>query len=187
MVAVTLMENPKTGELMSKSKGTGIFLDVSADDKFGQVMAQPDEMIEILLVNCTLLPLGEIGEIIKSNPRDAKIRLAHEIVKIFHGDEKADEAQEYFIGTFSRGETPEDVREVKVEWVDAYDAHQNVLDFMVSAGLAKSKSEARRKIEQGGVSINGEKISVGELILNPDSHNGKIMKVGKKSFIKIVF
>jgi len=72
VVTVNLMENPKTGELMSKSRGTGVFLDTNAFDKFGSIMAQPDEMIELILVNNTRLPLSEVAEIMRAeNPRDA--------------------------------------------------------------------------------------------------------------------
>ena len=88
VVAVTLMENPKTGELMSKSRGTGIFLDASSNDMYGQVMAQPDEMIEILFVNNTLLSLDEIKGFMELNPKESKMRLAKEIVKIFYGEKR---------------------------------------------------------------------------------------------------
>ena len=108
MVAVTLMENPKTGELMSKSRGTGIFLDASSNDMYGQVMAQPDEMIEILFVNNTLLSLDEIKGFMELNPKESKMRLAKEIVKIFYGEKEAEKAEENFENTFSRGEFPED-------------------------------------------------------------------------------
>jgi len=114
VVAVTLMENPKTGDLMSKSKGTGVFLDVSASEMYGQVMSQPDEMMEILFVNVTKLSLSEINEIMKiKNPRDIKMRLAFEIVKIMKGEEKAKEAEENFKTQFQKGEVPEILRSLK--------------------------------------------------------------------------
>ncbi|EKE16255.1 MAG: hypothetical protein ACD_11C00024G0023 [uncultured bacterium] len=181
VVAVTLMENPKTGELMSKSKGTGIFLDTGANDKFGQIMSQPDEMIEILFINCTMISLEEIKKIITMNPRDAKLKLAEEITKIFHGEEAAQKARENFINTFSKKEIPEDVREVKVG-----EDEIKLVEFLVLAEVAKSKGDARRKIEQGGVSIDGEKMTDADKSLD-NSFSEKIIKVGKKDFIKIVF
>jgi tyrosyl-tRNA synthetase len=182
VVAVTLMENPKTGDLMSKSKGTGVFLGGNANDQFGQVMSQPDEMIEVLFVNCTSLSLEEIGEIMKlENPRDAKMRLAYEIVKIYFGNQGAQKAQEYFINTFSKKELPIDIKEfVAIEG-------DNIFDFLVKVGFATSKGDARRKIEQGGVSISGEKITTENKILTKDKFNERILKVGKINFIKIVF
>ena len=84
VVAVTMMEDPETGELMSKSKGTGIFLNTSSRDLFGQVMAQRDSMIEVLFRHVTSVSLEEIKNII-NQPREAKLRLAKEIVEMFFG------------------------------------------------------------------------------------------------------
>jgi tyrosyl-tRNA synthetase len=156
---------------------------------FGKVMSIPDALIIKYFIHCTRTPLESVKKMeadIKSenlNPRDAKLCLAHDIVKIYHGEKKALAAQKYFVDTFSKKEIPEQVP----EWVATYDAHQNVIDFMVSAKLATSRSDARRKIEQGGVSIDGEKVPVGELILSPESHDGKVIKVGKFHFVKIKF
>lgn len=188
VVATKLIADEKTGILMSKSNGTGVFLNLDANNLYGAIMAQSDGMIKPLAIGCTRITLGEIEEMVKmENPRDAKMRLAFEIVKIYHSEEKAKEAQKYFINTFSKKEIPTDVRECTPKWVDAYEAEENVIDFMVSCGLASSKGDARRKIEQGGVSIDGEKISRGELILTKNEFNGKILKVGKINFVKIVF
>lgn len=181
VVAVTLMENPKTGELMSKSKGTGIFLDTNANDKFGQIMSQPDEMIEILFINCTLLSLTEIEEIMKANPRDAKLRLAGEIVAIYHGEEAASEARDYFIDTFSKKEIPLDVAEFEIRG-DA----MKLIEILVQSKNATSLGDARRKIEQGGVSINDEKITDTQMMVTKE-FNGKVLKIGKMGFVKIVF
>ena len=83
----TLLENPKTGEkMMSKSLGTGVFIDWDANKMFGSIMAQPDENMNQLFIDTTFLSLEEIDEVMKSeNPRDAKMKLAWEIVKIYHG------------------------------------------------------------------------------------------------------
>lgn len=181
VVAVTLMEDPKTGELMSKSKGTGVFLNTSVNEKFGQVMAQTDEMIRILLVNCTLLPLGEIETIMEApNPRDAKLRLAKEIVKLYHGNETAEAAEQYFIDTFSKGQVPIEMPSVKA--IDG----MAFTELLVSAGMAVSKGDARRKIEQGGVSVDERKIT-DFLATITKGHAGAVLKVGKKDFMRITF
>lgn len=188
VIATKLIADEKTGILMSKSNGTGVFLNLDANNLFGAIMSQSDGMIKPLAIGCTRISLEEIEKMISmENPRDAKMRLAWEIVKIYHGEDEADKAQEYFINTFSKKEIPTDVRECTPKWVDAYEAEENVIDFMVSCELAKSKGDARRKIEQGGVSIDGEKITAGELILTKNEFNGKILKVGKINFVKIVF
>lgn len=180
VVAVTLMENPKTGELMSKSKGTGVFLNISSNEMYGQVMAQPDEMLRILFVNCTFLSFNEIDEILNfDNPRDSKMRLAFEIVKLMHGEEKAKEAQEYFIKTIQNKEIPDEV-----------DAHSmkkgtyNIIDVLLDSGLSKSKSEARRLIEQKGIKINGEVVN--DINLEIEISDKEILiQRGKRNFLKI--
>lgn len=178
VVAVTLMENPKTGELMSKSRGTGIFLDASPHDMYGQIMAQPDEMIEILFVNNTYLSLEEIKNLkISNNQRDAKLRLALEIVKIFYGSEEAETTKKNFIKVFSNKEMPEDAEEV------IFTLNKNIIDELVNSKIIESKGKARRLLEQGGVKINNEKIGLNFVITK--EIDGKILQAGKKRFYKI--
>jgi len=167
---------------MSKSNGTGVFLDLDSQNLYGAIMAQSDGMIRPLFLGCTRVSLEEIEENVKmENPRDAKMRLAFEIVRIFHGEEKASEAQEDFVSTIQKKGIPDNVEEVEIS------EGESVLDFMIKSGLAESKSDARRKIEQGGVSVNGKSINASTLILNKKEHDGKIIKVGKRNFRKIVF
>ncbi len=180
VVAVTLMENPKTGKLMSKSKGIGVFLDVAPQDMYGQIMAQPDEMIEILFVNCTLLPLNEITKHIKlENPRDAKMKLALEITKIFHGLEVALKAQNHFINTIQNKKTPVRLRELNVSA-----AKLNIVDLLLESNLAASKAGARRLVAQKGVKINGKSIADLDDIEIPK--NGLVLQKGKRHFVKII-
>src|SRR3989344_8242115 len=98
---------------MSKSKGTGIFLNWDANQMFGAVMSQPDENMQQLFVDCTWLGLSEISEIMKSHPKETKIRLAFEITKIYHGEKAAEEAEKNFIETFTKGGIPQDIKTVK--------------------------------------------------------------------------
>ena len=179
VVAVTLMENPKTGELMSKSKGTGVFLNASANDMYGKIMAQPDEMMRVLFVNCTNLSLDEIKRILsKESPRDAKALLAFEIVKIFYGEKKAKIAEEEFNKIFSKKQKPTDMSEYEVS-----EKNIALVDLLVDVKFAKSKSEAKRLIKQGGVKLNDEVIKdeKAEVKLK----GGEILKVGKRRFVKI--
>ena len=172
VVAVTLMENPKTGELMSKSKGTGVFLDVSASDMYGQVMSQPDEMMEILFVNVTDLPLDEIKNLVKgSNPMEVKKRLAFEIVKKMKGEEKAKEAEENFKTQFQKGGIPENIEEFEVKVGEGILAVLNQIDFVSSNG------EARRKVVEKAVKLDGETIEDPTYTLGAGE---KIIKLGRK-------
>lgn len=169
------------GRKMSSSWGNTINLTDVPNDMFGKVMSIPDELIETYFIHCTRVALDEVKHIMSlPNPRDAKLRLAEEIVKIYHGESEAEKAVQYFVETFSKGRVPEEVREVKTS------EGSTLLDFLVTAGLVTSKGEARRKIEQGGVSLGEEKILDTTLTL-ASSHANQILKVGKKDFVKIVF
>lgn len=169
------------GRKMSSSWGNTINLLDKPNDMFGKIMSIPDELIESYLVHCTRVPMEEVTEIMKAeNPRDAKVRLAKEIVVLYHGAEEATKAEEYFVNTFSKGEIPEDIPEAKAE------EGMKLVDLIVSLGFAESKSDARRKMEQGGVELGGERMTDGNSALSVD-HAGKVLKVGKKDFVKIVF
>jgi tyrosyl-tRNA synthetase len=179
VVAVNLIADEKTGQLMSKSNGTGVFLNIAPQDLFGAIMSQTDGMIRPLAIGCTRLSLKEVDEMAEAeNPRDAKIKLAFEITKIFHGEEEAQKAQDYFINTFSKKEIPDEVEEISVE------NEEKILDLLVRLGGATSKGDARRKIKQGGVSFNKEKITDINFVIT-STENEKVLKVGKKFFRKI--
>ena len=180
VVAVTLMENPKTGELMSKSKGTGVFLNTSTNDMFGQIMAQPDEMIEILFINNTFLSLEEIKSLMSSdNPRDTKANLAREIVAIYHGKAEAENAEEEFNKIFRDKKKPTNIPEIKLEKKE-----YSLLNLLSETKLSSSKSDARRLVEQGGVKIDDVVQKDFDKII--DIKNEMIVQVGKRRFMKIV-
>jgi tyrosyl-tRNA synthetase len=173
------MENPKTGELMSKSKGTGVFLDVSSNDMYGQVMAQPDEMIRILFVNNTYLSLEEIDKIMSlSNPKDSKQRLAFEITKIFHGEDNAKKAEQNFANTFKDGGLPEDIDEITA--VNG----ELLSDLSVKAGLVKSKGEFRRLVLEKAVSNQETGDKINDQLFKVISTT--IFKIGKRRFLKVI-
>ena len=179
IVAVTLMENPKTGELMSKSNGTGVFLDAEPNDIYGQIMAQPDEMIELLFINCTLLSLEEIKKVmIENNPRNSKAKLAHNVTKMLHGEKAADNAQEYFEKTIVKKEVPEKIAKTLV-----IDKNWSVVELLHFVKIVSSKTEARRLIEQGGVRIEGAIIGDRDATIRPT--NDMVIKVGKRKFVKV--
>ncbi len=169
------------GRKMSSSWGNTINLTDAPNDMFGKVMSVSDEQMENYFVHCTRVPMKEIGNIMKSeNPRDAKLRLGREIVKIYHNEKAAQEAEDYFISTFSKHEIPTDIREVKLS------GEMSLLDFLVQEGFAATKSEARRKVEQGGVEIDGVKILDRDFVLT-QTEKSAIVKCGKKDFARVVF
>ncbi|MEI7621540.1 MAG: tyrosine--tRNA ligase [Candidatus Moraniibacteriota bacterium] len=188
VISTTLLTNPATGKkLMSKSEGGFIALNDAPKDMFGKTMALPDETLVQVFVDCTFVPMEEIekmkvameaGEL---NPRDAKLQLATEIVKIYHGEIEAEQAQQYFVKTISNKEIPAEIVEFKVE-----SESLKLTELLASSGNAVSLSDAKRKIEQGGVSVDGEKILDATLLLEK-SFDGKIFKIGKLGWVKVRF
>ncbi|HOX10504.1 MAG TPA: tyrosine--tRNA ligase [Candidatus Moranbacteria bacterium] len=188
VISTTLLINPVTGKkLMSKSEGGFVALNDSPNEMFGKIMALPDETIIQVFIDCTYVSMEDIKKLEKEmedgdlNPRDAKLRLAGEIVEIYHGEDKARDARDYFIKTFSQKEIPENVAEFKIDGES-----KKLAEILVESGNAKSLSDARRKIEQGGVSIDEEKLTDAQAIITKEK-NGKVLKIGKLGFIKIAF
>lgn len=180
----TLLINPITGEkMMSKSLGTGIFLDFDAERMYGALMAQADENMTQLFIDCTWLSMKEINRILETeNPRDAKMRLAFEITKIYHGEESAKKAEKSFVRTFQYKDIPNEIQEFKIT------RDSTIVDILTESGLAKSKSDARRIVMQGGIKIDGEKISGVDVTTTlKSSFQGKILQKGKRYFLKLTW
>ncbi len=180
VVAVNLMENPVTKELMSKSRGTGIFLDFSPEDMYGGIMAQPDEMIKVFLVNNTRMPIAEIDKLIaENNPRDAKMKTAKMITAIFHGDDMANTAENSFVSKIQKKEAPDDIDEISLG--KEKDTLLNILKTVVSD---HSGGELRRLVKQNAVRIDGEvkNDEFEEIEINKE---GSVLNVGKRIWLKV--
>jgi tyrosyl-tRNA synthetase len=176
------------GRKMSSSWGNTINLTDAPELMFKKVMDIPDEITETYFVHCTRVPMEIVKELLTGSPRDAKFVLASDIVEQFHSKEEAREAKERYEAV-SQGGIPEDIRTERVLWEDALDGYENIETFIARIGFANSKSDARRKIEQGGVNdvtIEGEKIPVGVRMFTKEDE-GKILKVGKNDFVKLIF
>ena len=175
------------GRKMSSSWGNTINIADEANDMFGKIMSMGDDLIMKYFVHCTRISMDEIEKIEKEmgnekmNPRDAKLKLAYEITKIYHGENKARDARDYFVKTFSQKEIPENVADFKINGES-----KKLAEILVESGNAKSLSDARRKIEQGGASIDEEKITDPQALITKEK-NGKVLKVGKLGFVKIKF
>lgn len=177
IIVVNLMANPKTRELMSKSKGIGVFLSSPPSEMFGAIMAQPDEMIKIFFINNTRIPLDEIENILLQGPRVAKARVAFEIVKKFYGEGKATLAEEEFNKTFREGGLPDDIQELK--WTK----DKPLSEGLIENGLISSKTEWRRLIQEGAVRY-GKDTKITDQNFTPKETT--ILKIGKRRFVKIV-
>ena len=177
VVALNLMANPKTGALMSKSKGTGVFLNQTSEQLFGSIMSQPDEMIEPFFVNCTRIPLSEKDALMSKGPRDAKAAIAFDIVKRFHGEAAAKLAQEAFENTFAKGGVPEDVEEV------IFSKDSVLSEALVKLGAVPSKAEWRRLVLNGAVRLEDDS-KITDPSFAPDKT--MILKIGKRRFVRVV-
>jgi tyrosyl-tRNA synthetase len=183
-VLTTKLLADKEGRKMGKSEGNVVWLGDSAQDMFGKVMSWPDGIIGIGFEICTNIPYEEVKKVYKDlensdiNPRDLKIKLAFEITRINHGEKEAQDAQKYFEKVFSKKEMPEEVMMIEIK------EGENIIEVLVKSKMAESKSDARRKIEQGGVSIGGEIVAYFQMNLDK-TVDGKIIKVGKRHFRKI--
>ena len=180
VLALKLLVDP-TGKKMGKTEGNMITLIDSAEDMFGKIMSWPDQMIKLSLEICTDLPMSEIEKIAEAmskgaNPRDYKLQLAYEVVKIYKGVEAAQAAKENFIKVFSEGQKPEEVKSYKV-------ISYKVMDILVETGLASSNSEARRLIEQKGVKSNDVVIEDVNQVLHQGEH---LIQKGKRFFVKVI-
>jgi tyrosyl-tRNA synthetase len=182
-VRTNKMMDAPDGRTMSKTKGNGINLADSPEQMFGKAMSYSDEHIIPGFELLTNVPTDEIEEMKHAmekgeNPMIFKKKMAHEVVKMIKGQVAAEKARDNFERVFSKRETPETVAEI------AAAAGDTIVDAMVRSGLAASRGDAKRKIEQGGVTIDGQKVTDVSLTVS-EEHGGKILKVGKKEFRKM--
>ena len=172
-------------EKMSKSLGNYIGVKDTANDMFGKIMSISDELMENYYTMITEIPSEEITKIKENiangslHPMEAKKQLGAEVVKIYHGEQAAVEARDWFENVFSKRNLDVELPEVEVEYNEI-----GVIDLLVKATeLVKTTSEARRLIEQGGFKINDEAIKDVKATVNVES--GMIVRAGKKKIVKI--
>jgi tyrosyl-tRNA synthetase len=171
---------------MSKTKGNGINLSDTSEDMFGKAMSYSDDHIISGLELLTEVPMEDIKKIEKDiekgvNQMEHKKFMAYEIVKMIKGEKAAKSAQDYFEKTVQKKEIPSEVDYSPAPPGTA------LIDLIFKEGLAVSKSDAKRKIEQGGVEIDGKKVVDINAEITQEM-DGKILKVGRREFrrIKIV-
>lgn len=182
VITVPLLEGLDGVEKMSKSLGNYIGIYDSAKDMYGKAMSIPDNLISKYMELLTDIPIEDIKNYTKSmesgeNPRNIKGILAKEIVKIYHGEEEANNAEEEFKRIFSSKGLPDEIDEVSVNRDD------NILNILSVCMPSESKSNLKRLISQGSVSLDNEKINDINALVSKEG----ILKVGKRNFFKIKF
>ncbi len=169
------------GRKMSSSWGNVINILDESSNMYGKVMSVKDDLIVKYFNFCTRLSEEEISKIERElkggkNPRDAKMRLAFEIVELYHGDKKAKEAENSFVAAFQKGGAPKNAKEIFAE------AGSPISEVLVKAGMVASKSDWQRIVLGGGVEIvDGEKITDPRAVV----FGSILLRVGKKRFVRI--
>jgi tyrosyl-tRNA synthetase len=166
---------------MSKSTGNIVPINSGADDMYGKLMSIPDMAMGKFMRLVTRWNPHEIEAIEKEmeagkiHPRDAKMKIAREITSIFYGDVDAAKAEEAFVKTFQQREVPDGIPEFTLQ------SGQTVLEVILAAKMAASKSEARRLLDQKGVRLDGETLERGDV---PFPHPG-VLQVGRRKFLRV--
>ena len=185
IITTPLLEGLDGVNKMSKSLGNYIGIDEPAGEMFGKVMSITDDLMWKYYELLTDLSPSEISNLRSQmaageNPRNIKVNLAKLIIRDFHSQSAADAAEEEFIKRFVQKEVPDEIEERSVS-AGSYPLAQ----LLVDTGLAASKGEARRLIEQGGVKVNGEKASAANADISIDA-DGVLLQVGKRKFLKVL-
>ncbi|MEE9167156.1 MAG: tyrosine--tRNA ligase [Candidatus Neomarinimicrobiota bacterium] len=184
VVTTPLLEGTDGVQKMSKSYGNYIGVGESTQEMYGKTMSIPDELILRYFELATDVSGRELRSIEKKlkdpslNPRDLKRRLAREIVTLYHSEEKAREAEAEFQLIFVQKSIPEDV--------DSFEAEAspiNIVQLLFQSGLASSRGEARRLIQQGAVDVDGKKVT--HITTEVELEKERIIKVGKRRFLRV--
>jgi tyrosyl-tRNA synthetase len=167
---------------MSKSLGNHIALLLDPSDMYGKVMSVPDKAMGDYYRFLTRFTPTEIAAIEtdlisgKLHPRDGKMKLAFEIVSIYHNETAAQEAQAAFVRVFQKGDVPEDMPVFQLH------TEQTLLDVLANSGLVSSRGEARRMIKQNAVSLDDVKLT-DPFAVFPGSG---VLRVGRRKFLRVI-
>ena len=185
IVTCPLLEGLYGKDKMSKSLNNYIALTEEPKGMYGKIMSLTDNLIIRYFELCSYLPLEDINKFKqqlknnKINPRDLKMKLAREIVRIYHGEKKAQQAEEHFVKTVQNKEIPDEVRSKKLEV-----RSMNIINLLMEVKLVGSKGEARRLIAQNGIKVDGKIVEDANLEIKI-SKDGVLIQRGKRQFVKV--
>lgn len=168
---------------MSKSYGNSIGIDDEPNDIFGKVMSIPDDAMRDYFILATNFSSNEIDTILQEGPREAKATLARRVVEIYHGEEAGAAATDHFDRVFRDREQPEEMAEVTLSDASLDDGGMWVVKLVVECGLASGNNDARRKVEGGGVRLDGEVVA--DSTAQVPVVDGAVLRVGKKNFRRL--
>jgi tyrosyl-tRNA synthetase len=185
ILTMPLLEGLDGVQKMSKSLGNYIGITEAPNDMFGKLMSISDDLMWRYFELLSFRPLAEVAKFRKdiaggANPRDIKFLLGEEIVARFHGAAAARKAQEDFVSRFQKGAMPDDMPEYEIRVAAEGIA---IAALLKQCALTDSSSEANRMLEQGGVRVNGEKVSDRAMKLKPGETY--VLQVGKRKFARV--
>jgi tyrosyl-tRNA synthetase len=169
-----LLEGLDGSQKMSKSLSNYIGLTEPPTEVYGKTMSMPDSLIEKYLRLVSGLGGSELDRVLALKPRDAKAALAKQLVRRLHGDDAAAAAEAEFDSRFRKRELPDEIGELAAE------SPEDLVSTIVQAGFAKSRGDARRLIDQGGIRINSDKAGVDSKV-----KDGDVLQAGKRNFVRI--
>lgn len=186
LITVPILPGTDGVQKMSKSLGNAIPIDTTAEDMYGKLMSIPDDAMRTYFDLLTRFHPNEIKQIFAEldagdrHPRDVKMMLAREITSIFHGERGAKKAEKHFVRVFQQQKRPEEMETYTLS------EPMNIVDLIVDLGFAKSKSQARRLVEQGGVRLDDEKITDTYYDVTPPADGEPtVLRVGKRRFAEL--
>jgi len=185
IITMPILEGLDGVQKMSKSLGNYIGISEAPSEMYGKAMSIPDELMMRYFMLVTDMSIEEQEQLSKdlesgaAHPRDVKMKLAHTIVRLYHGEEAANFGQDEFVRVFQKHAMPTDIPEYKVAITEE---PVFVPQLLSDAGLTASNGEARRSIKAGAFKIDGEKCNEEHIVLK----DGMVLQVGKRKFTKIV-
>ncbi|MEK6727577.1 MAG: tyrosine--tRNA ligase [Candidatus Omnitrophota bacterium] len=172
VITMPILEGTSGVQKMSKSYGNYIGINETSKDMFGKIMSISDEL---MIEYYEFLTDENLADIKKMHPKEAKVKLAENIITQYHSKKEAKSARYEFERVFGQKELPQDIPEYKI------DGKQTILNILLKGGLVKSGNEARRLLKQGAVIFNNVKIAEENFI---PSQSGNL-KVGSRRFLKL--
>lgn len=182
-IMMPILEGTDGVQKMSKSLGNYIGVNDEPYEMFGKTMSIPDQLICRYFELLTRVSMSEVREMEKAmqegslNPRDAKIRLAKELITMYHNGNEAQKAEKRFKLVFTQGDIPADIPEVKIAAGEVW-----LPKFLLDQGLVSSTSDGRRSISQGAIRIDGDKVDNENIVLE----GNLVIQVGKRKFLRVI-
>lgn len=185
VLTVPILEGLDGVNKMSKSLNNFVGVDEEPNEMFGKIMSISDTLMWRWFELLSFLPEDEIKELQASveagmNPRDAKFKLAIEIVDRFHGEGEGEKCKDAFLKRFQKGAIPEDIKEVNYSLEDE---SMPLVNLLKETGMVASTSEASRLIKQGGIKIDSKKVEDPKMLILAGTK--QVYQVGKRKFLKI--